>query len=140
MILEINSIREVVFNENPVIKSRVFGNNNINYYRLVEPLDILLTTGDIIVVPKDFVWDLASSPKIIHNIISSDSDAELAFLIHDYLYRTKFLSKEKSDKEMLLWSIALNGTQRWSFKNIDNYLRYWAVKLFGRKSYNTKRT
>jgi hypothetical protein len=120
---------------NPIVKQRVFGSNRINYYSLHFSIDIQLSNGTVITIPKGFKWDLASVPKILQWLLSPDVDSEIAYLIHDYLYRYKLLSREDADLEMYIWAIATNGTSKLSARNIDNWLRYVAVRLFGLSSY-----
>lgn len=138
MILSLNNIVQVLEVENPIKKSRVFGSNRINHYRLLEEIKVQLSCGSVIDIPKGFQWDLASVPRIIWNICAPDNDAEIAYLIHDYLYRVKAFPKTKCDKEMYLWATTTNGTNKISIKNIDNKLRYLAVKFFGKSSYYAK--
>jgi hypothetical protein len=136
MIITINNIKEILRAKNPIHKSRVYGSNRINHYKLVEPLEIKLTNGVIIKIPKDFKWDLASVPRVLWSVCSPDNDAEIAYLIHDYLYRYNVLPKKECDLEMYKWAKEVNSTYKISIKNIDNILRYLAVKFFGEKSYN----
>jgi len=124
---------------NPIKKSRVYGANTISRYRLLETLRIKLSDNTLIVVPVNFEWDLSSVPKIFHSILSVDSDAEIAYLIHDYLYVTKKTTRKFADDEMFIWAKKVNGTSKWySAKNIDNRLRYIAVSIFGGLVYNKK--
>jgi hypothetical protein len=118
-------------------KKRMYGSNNINQYMLLVCVEIALSNGKVIKIPNGYVWDLASVPRLLWGICPPDSDAELAFLIHDYLYENRIGTRKWADKEMLKWSIATNGTNNWSIRNIDNYIRYWAVRLGGRKAWNT---
>jgi hypothetical protein len=137
MIITLDNICEFLnAQKNPIIKSRVYGTNNFNRYRLVSPLKIQLSTGDVIDIPEGYEWDLASSPRILWSIIVPDSDAEIAFLIHDYIYQYKIMPRKKCDQEMLIWCKKTNDTIRISLMKIDIYLRYWAVRLFGSKAYN----
>jgi len=120
---------------NPVEKSRVWGCNNKSQYKLLSSLKIKLSNGTVICIPDNYVWDLASTPRFLWWLVPPDSDAEIAFLIHDYLYENKIGNRKFADKEMLIWSTKTNGTKNISLKNIDNYIRYYAVKLFGRKAW-----
>lgn len=135
--ITLNNIVEILKLHNPVKKSRVYGTNKISHYRLIETLTIELSNFTVITIPKGFEWDLASVPRAIWSICSPDNDAELAYLIHDYLYRTQILPKKEADAEMYIWATVTNGTRSYfSTRNIDNKLRYLAVKWFGKKSYN----
>lgn len=137
MILTIKNILEIIRRENPVKKSRIFGSNTINKYVLLETIEIELSNKYVILIPKGYVWDLASVPRFLWWLFPPDSDSELAFLIHDYLYENRIINRDFADKEMLIWSKKLSGTQNTSVRNIDNTMRYLAVKWFGTKAWNT---
>lgn len=124
---------------NPIVKIRQYGNNNVNQYKLFYGLNIQLSNGQYIWIPKGYVWDLASVPRVFQSIISTDNDAEIAYLIHDFLYENKIGTREFADKEMLKWAKVTNGINKIHIRNIDNYIRYYAVRLFGRKIYNKKK-
>lgn len=117
-----------------VVRRRVVGSNSKIYYKLEVGLTIELSNKDIIVIPDGFIWDLSSVPRFLWGLLPPDGDFELASLIHDFLYKTPALgySRKFSDDEMLIWSKAVSGTQnKWSFRNLDNQLRYIAVRIFG---------
>ena len=96
-----------------------------------EGLTFELSDKRIIHVPNGFIWDGSSSPRFLWGLLSADGDFEIASLIHDYLYENKIQGRKYADKEMLKWSIYVNGTTKYSVRNIDNYLRYYGVRLFG---------
>ena len=126
--------------ENPIKKSRVYGKNNINNYKLLQDVNVRISDGRIIKIPKGYVWDLASVPRLLWSLVPPDSDAELAFLIHDYLYENNKIlgyNQEFCDNEMRIWAKELNETQnKYSLRNIDNLIRYYTVRLFGKKVFN----
>lgn len=137
MIYNLKNIKATLETSNPIHKSRVYGSNKINHYVLLQPLKFQLSDRlTIIEISKGFQWDLASVPRVLWSICSPDNDAEVAYLIHDYLYRYKVLPKADCDKEMYKWAKAVNSTKKISIKNIDNLLRYLAVKYFGKSSYD----
>jgi hypothetical protein len=119
---------------NPIQRSRVFGCNTVNRYVLLNDIKVCLSNNEIITIPNGYVWDLSSVPRLFWSICAPDGDFELASLIHDYLYENK-MGKAFADKEMLKWSLLLYGTKGISIKNIDCYVRYYAVKYFGGKKY-----
>lgn len=139
-VINLYNCKRIFQKENPIKKSRVYGRNNINEYMLLESLQVILSNGDIILIPSGFVWDLASVPRWLWSLIPPDNDAELAFLIHDYLYtESKRLgySQKFCDNEMKIWSKELNGTKKlFSARNFDNQTRYIAIRLFGKKVFN----
>lgn len=124
-------------------KRKVRGNNKKPLYQLLETLTIQLSNGIIIVIPKSFIWDLSSVPRVIWWIFSPDGDFALAYLIHDYLWLNKkemealfwkhglHFDQKTTDDEMLLWAKVTNGTSKRSFRNFDNKARYYGVRLFG---------
>lgn len=136
MIVTLSNVKSFYPLENPIIKSRIYGHNTINKYRLESGIKIELSNKYIVIIPKGYEWDLASVPRLLQALFPPDSDAELAFLIHDYLYENRIISKEFADNEMFMWSKVLNGTKKTSLRNLDNKLRYLAVKWFGRKQWN----
>jgi len=139
MIITLENILNKLKNgDNPVKKSRVFGSNNKNQYKLLESLEIKLSNNAVIVIPNGYIWDLASVPRLLWWLVPTDSDAELAFLIHDYLYENRFISKKFADKEMLVWSKLISGTKELSIRNIDVYVRYYAVHFFGGIAWKNK--
>lgn len=48
-------------------------------------------------VPKGFVTDLASIPRMFWSLLRPDGEYTYPAIIHDYLYWTQNISKEKSD-------------------------------------------
>jgi hypothetical protein len=136
MIVKLGNCREFL-ESHGIHKVRVFGNNTINSYKLLVDLSIELSDGRLITIPKGYIWDLASVPRLLWTICPPDSDAELAFLIHDYLYENQINNRKWADEEMLKWSILTNGTKNISIKNIDNYVRYYAVRIGGQKAWDT---
>ena len=109
------------------------------HFRLENDLTITLSNGDKVIIPRNFEFDGSSSPRFLWWALPSYGNFFFAALIHDYLYLYQYKhtilgykkAQEFADKEMLLWSNELNDNK------LDNKLRYWAVRLFGRKAYRT---
>jgi len=112
-----------------------------SHFRLLNNVSVKLSNDAVIIIQKDFQFDGSSVPRFMWWAFPSYGDFFFAALIHDYLYHTKYMAKEIgmkaaqefADKEMLLWSNRLN--KRNLGKTLDNYLRYYAVRLFGKKVY-----
>lgn len=108
-------------------------------YILLEDLSIQLTNGDIIVIPKGFVWDLSSVPRFLWGLFPPDGNFELASLIHDFLYKYKLYPREFCDIEMFTWSKAVAGTiGRDTLADYDNWIRYAGVRVGGWAVYYRK--
>lgn len=131
MVQTLNNLKIQTSDISIVVKQRVIGFNSKSKYR---PLSFQLSNGDCIEIPKGFEWDGSSVPRFLWWLLPPDGDFEIGALIHDYLYikkRELNYTREFADKEMLLWSKALSGTNNLSLRNIDNYTRYYAVRLLG---------
>ena len=133
MIYTAENIYEESLKDNPVKYSRIIRGEKWKKYKLENDITIQLTDGQIITIQKGFEWDLSSVPKRLWSIIPPDGDFAIAALIHDYLYvnKGKIMDRKSSDKEMLIWSRAINTTKKISFKRIDNYVRYLGVRIAG---------
>ena len=126
-----------------ISKTKIRGDNSKPRYRLDVTLEIQLSNGMNITVPKGFEWDLSTVPRFAWFILAPDGDFELAYLIHDYLWVNKeemyeffeyydcVFDQKFTDNEMLKWAKVTNGTQKISLRNIDNYIRYYSVRLLG---------
>lgn len=62
----------------------------------------LITDGSRYVVIKGFITDLASIPRIFWAILPPFGKYILAAIIHDYMYKSKQVSRKFADKEFLL--------------------------------------
>lgn len=129
--ITLDNINELQEDYSIIKKQRVHGSNNKTRYRLLEGLEIELSNSKVITIPKGFVWDASSTPRLFWWLLPPEGDFELAALIHDYLYVHKITSRKFADKEMLIWSKVTNGTKKISLKNIDNWTRYYGVRAFG---------
>jgi hypothetical protein len=131
MLYSLENIRSEIQVNNPIKMSRVYGNNSINNYELLESVTVKLSNNEVITIPKGYKWDLSSVPRFLWWLLPPDGDFQIAALIHDYLYENKLFYRKFADVEMYKWSIAVSGTARKSFRNIDNVLRYKGVRWFG---------
>lgn len=134
MTLTISNIRKICSNKYPLLDRQIFEPaNKWDKYVIEEELIIRLSNKDILIIEKGFLWDKSSMPKILHWIFAPIGKFEIAALIHDKIYKdlkNKY-SRSFADKEMFIWSKALQGTHKWSIRNIDNYFRYYGVRLVG---------
>lgn len=137
MIYSLKNIRtELTENRNPIKMKRVYGNNSINNYELLENVSFELSNGKGIIIPKGYKWDLSSVPRFLWWLLPPDGDFQIGALIHDFLYENKLTSRKFADQEMYKWSVAASGTKNQSLRNIDNKLRLAGVRAFGWYVYN----
>jgi len=89
--------------------------------------------GDTVLVPKGFIMDGASIPKIFWPFVGHPymGNYARAALVHDYLYVSHKLTKEKADL-IFLDIMKIDGVKPWR-----RTVMYYAVKWFGRGSYKS---
>ena len=111
------------------------------HWELVEDIEIKLSTNHTITILKGFRFDGSSTPRFLWWALPSYGDFLFGAFLHDYLYDCKFYNKyytryeaqKMADKEMFHWSNVLNS-KNWR-KKLDNKIRYYGVRLFGKSSY-----
>lgn len=73
-------------------------------WRLVEPFDYVegdLATGRKIEVPKDFVTDFASIPRVFWDLLPPWGRYGKAAVLHDFLYSTALFERSHCDRIFL---------------------------------------
>ena len=95
------------------------------HVRLFEPLVYASPTVGIVRVPAGFETDLASVPRIPFAYWLAGNTAQGPAIVHDWLYRTKMLSRRQADavffEAMSAWGTV--GWRRWAM--------WGAVRAFG---------
>ena len=76
-------------------------------------------------VPKGFLTDFASIPKIFHSFISDKDKYNKASVIHDYLYYTAIFDRKTADK------IFLEAMEVLNIHPVKRYIFYLSVRIFG---------
>ena len=84
---------------------------------------------NVIVIPAGTVTDLASVPRVLWVVFPPHGRYAKAAIIHDYLYEHGIETKEYADK------VFLEAMETLGVPRIQRTLMYWAVRLFGRGSY-----
>jgi hypothetical protein len=89
-----------------------------------------LPTGkkDFIIVPKGFITDFASSPRILWSIFPPFGRYTKASVLHDFLYSIRFRNNRK-----LCDDIFLEAMQVLKVDIVTRTLFYVSVRLFGAK-------
>jgi Protein of unknown function (DUF1353) len=121
------------------IKNRKLDNGK-SYLVLIDDLIYISGGGVRIVIPKGFITDLASSPRIFWGIVPSDDPHyDRAAVLHDYGYVTKGkfganLTFTKSGVDHLfLEAMRAEGNPEWK-----SVIMFMAVSLFGQSCYENK--
>lgn len=139
MIYTLDNIREQSESKYPILDRQIFNpKSKWDKYIIEEKLIFALSNGDELIIEKGFLWDKSSMPKILHWLFAPTGKFEVAALIHDKIYKdlVEKYSRAFADKEMLLWSKALQHTSKSSFRNFDNYFRYYGVRAVGWLAWN----
>jgi len=132
MIYTLGNILNESIKDNPVkISKLIKAANKWKQYKLEKNITVRLSNDEVITIKKGFEWDLSSVPRIFWSILPPDGDFIIGALIHDYLYQNKMFTRRFADREMYLWSEAVNGTMNLSLRRIDNGVRYIGVRMFG---------
>ena len=99
-------------------------NENYRYYS-----DVVC---EWITVPKGFVFDFASIPKLAWSIVGAPATGlhRFAAVVHDYIYSTQKYSREICDK-IFLEAMTVSGVVYWKRKTM-----YYAVRIGGSRAYN----
>ena len=116
-------------------------------FEVAEDIQVRLSDGYELLIPKGFETDLRSVPKFLWSKIQPYNSALLAYLIHDRLYADKigqmlhfskkhngearpYIAKRFADEEMFKWANVLAPHRK-----LENYLSYLAVRRFGNPVY-----
>lgn len=103
-------------------------NEEMTKWRLIEPFEFYIDepAGRIYYkVPVGFITDFASVPRIFWSILPPWGRYGKAAVLHDFLYKTKSVSREKADR-IFLEAMKVLKVPAWK-----RYIMYWAVRLFG---------
>jgi len=111
-------------------------------WETLEDIEEKLSTGEKIVIPKGYQTDLSSVPPFLWGIFPPFGMFLKAALVHDFIYSEDWRREEMGDKEnkrfadeqMLFLSNKYNPKGA-----IDNTIRFWAVKYFGKKVYKRRK-
>ena len=87
-------------------------------------------SGIAIMVPANLKTDLASVPRFLHRVLPPDGPWAEPAVLHDFLYRTKLVSRRCADM-LLLEAMDCKHVGFW-----QKWTIFLAVRLFGGRSYH----
>jgi uncharacterized protein DUF1353 len=91
------------------------------------------TLGRTVGVPKGFITDLASIPRVLWNVLPPIGAYDAAAVVHDYLYRTGGCTRAQADRVLYEAMIALKVDA------LQARIIYAGVMVGGWKSWNAYR-
>lgn len=86
--------------------------------------------NEVIKVPKGFITDLATIPRVLWSILPPHDTYAKAAVLHDYLYNNAINSKEYAD-DVFDEALKVLGIPPWKRK-----IMVTMVKIFGRGNYH----
>lgn len=127
---------ELIYLNLVYVKDRIFYLN--------EDMEIVLSDGRTILIPKGFETDLSSIPQIFWGVFKPFDKGLLGDLIHDYLWEDKmsetllfdsaYKAQEFADIERLKWRNKLAPELK-----IKNWLTHKVLRIFGSAYYKGKK-
>ncbi len=81
-------------------------------------------SGEVVTIPKGFITDFASSPRITWVFFPPDGRYTQAAVLHDYLIKTKQYSRDKTNK-IFLEAMEVLGVPMWK-----RLIMYWSVQVW----------
>ena len=92
-----------------------------------------LNSGETIKVPRGFRTDFASVPPVFRMLVPRWGKYGKAAIVHDYCYWEQQYPRERAD-EIFREAMGVSEVARWRI-----FVMYWAVRLFGRRSWRENR-
>jgi len=102
-------------------------------WKLKTVFRMLKNDKEFITVPKGFVTDLASIPRLFWNILPPFGRYGKPSVIHDYLYFSCLFQRKKADK-IFLYAMESTGVGI-----IRRKVMYYAVRIFAKKAWENHR-
>lgn len=102
-------------------------------WQLLASLSYFHRSGLIITVPRGFITDLASIPRIFHSLIPQHGSHSPAAILHDYLYATQEMSRKQADQ---MFCDVMKDT---GVNIVRCYAMYLAVRIGGWIAWHQRR-
>ena len=113
------------------IKVELTDNTGRGLWRVLEDFVYVSDLVGVIVVPKDFMTDFASVPRIPFVFMLTGNTAHQAALVHDYLYTSNEFSRKLSD-EVFKEAIEASREPSWRAS-----IMYAGVRIGGQSSWES---
>ena len=111
---------------------------------LAEDMEIVLSDGRTIIIPKGFETDLSSIPQIFWGVFKPFDKGLLGDVIHDYLWKEKMAETLYFDNDYKAQKFADEERLKWRNKlapelKIKNWLTHKVLRIFGSTYYKGKK-
>ncbi|MDD2267464.1 DUF1353 domain-containing protein [Sulfuricurvum sp.] len=104
-------------------------NDDMTQFKLTQEFEYVANDGSVYSVPIGFITDFASTPKWLRWLIPPIGKYGKAAVLHDYLYKTHSVGKNKAD-QLFLEAMQVLKVHHWNAR-----IMYEAVVIFGEKEY-----
>ena len=95
--------------------------------------------GVVITVPKGFVTDFASVPKLFWNIVAPTGKHSFAAIVHDWLYYQGKVADGKPCTKAFADLVFREAMREAGINRVRRQIMYLAVKWFGNGVWDTRR-
>lgn len=102
-----------------------------NEWVVDQPL-ITLRNDDKIIVPRGYITDLASIPRVFRNVFNVNGPLRAPAVLHDWLYSSQRFTRAQSD------AIFLEAMEARGIGKAERYAVYAAVRGFGWAYWNKR--
>ena len=122
-----DNVVEQLLSDELIVQSYIYSDKSGKYWKIQNPITVELSNGEVINIPKGFVYDMSTVPKWLWSFVRPVNDGLFGYLVHDVLYvnKVKGMTRKQVDKEMLFWTNITNDNK------FDNKFRYTIVRLLG---------
>jgi hypothetical protein len=103
-----------------------------NEWVVDQPL-IALHGDDKLIVPRGYITDLASIPRVFRNVFNVNGPLRAPAVLHDWLYSSQRFTRAQSDAIFLL-AMEARGIEK-----AERYAVYAAVRTFGWRYWNKRK-
>ena len=94
--------------------------------------------GRVIHVPKGFVTDFASVPRLFWNVLAPTGKHSFAAIVHDYLYYRGEIEDGVPCTKAYADLVFREALREAGVNKVRRNLMYWAVKYFGNGVWDTR--
>lgn len=121
----------------------------VRRYELAETWFFVLPNGQVIIIPRGFIFDGASTPKFLWGLLDPTGILLIQGLVHDFGYRYDYLWA--FDEERKLVKLYEGGGRKfWDSlfqeigrdlvgMHVTGKLSYWALRCFGNSAWKENR-
>lgn len=135
---------KIKYLEQPKVIPLAYITSSQRAFKTTEDIDVALSDGYEVKIPKGYITDLSSKPKWLWSLLPPFDKRLISAVIHDFLWTNKMEEIKRhglihkaftfSNEEFNKWNKALAPES-----NFKNWIEYSYLKLFGLSYYTGKK-